>query len=58
MTGQAYTLRNGARFQKFATAVQLKNVGRKWWLYYGKGRQTGPFKSRKRAIEFYFNGGR
>ena len=31
---------------------------RKWWLYYGPGRMTGGFPTKKEAMSWYLKGGR
>lgn len=50
------------------TRVKLKRVRaarrpptppqKRWWLYYGPGRMTGGFRTKKEARDWYLNGGR
>jgi hypothetical protein len=44
----------------FQPEVDLFRSGRKWWLAYkdASDRNTGHFKSKKKAIEWYTRGGR
>jgi hypothetical protein len=39
-------------------SVRLLNVGRKWWLHYGKNHNTGVFKSRNKALRWHLQDGR
>jgi len=39
-------------------SVRLLNIGRKWWLHYGKGHNTGGFKSRNEALKWHLQDGR
>jgi hypothetical protein len=43
---------------KHPDGFRLFRSGRKWWLYYGSGKITGSFKSKKEAVGWFKRGGR
>lgn len=43
--------------KRFAT-VQLGHVPGKWWLVYEGELNTGPFKTKRRAIDWFMRNGR
>lgn len=55
--GEKHVIVKGFK-QPFQTGVALFNFGRLWWLHYGYNRNTGAFKTKRAAREWWLRGGR